>query len=213
MKIFPYLFGLTLSASSAFAGAYLPPTALQIPLYRQQTTYSCGAAALYSVLKYWQVYEGTEQGLYAPLQVDSEDGTQWTKIHEVAQTFGLTSVIREQVTISDLREALARGDVPILEIQAWANPPSQNIDWKERWDDGHYTILISMDDQYAYFMDSAVYGPTYVYTPLSELEDRWHNWAIGFDGEEKQFQHVAIMIHGKKPPQTRLSPIRLIRLQ
>ena len=42
----------------------LPQQALGVPLSRQQTTYSCGPAALRSVLKYFGVFDGPEQALY-----------------------------------------------------------------------------------------------------------------------------------------------------
>ncbi len=173
-----------------------PKGSLPVAFYQQKTDYGCGAAALLAVLRYWQVYRGSERALYPLLGTDADSGTQWTEIHKVARHFGLVSKVTENTSIEELRKSLAEGKTVILEIQAWTDDTSPHHRWDNDWIDGHYTTLVGMDSEYAYFMDSSSDGP-YIYVTINELMKRWHNWAVGFDGVERKYQRVALHLMGK----------------
>ena len=53
----------------------LPHDALGVPLVRQQTDYSCGAAAMAMALRYFDAWDGPEEELYAVLGTHPEHGT------------------------------------------------------------------------------------------------------------------------------------------
>ena len=199
-----FLFPICVSASPP----YLPKDALPLPIIRQATNYSCGVASLLSILYYWKVYDGNENSLYKKLNTTPEDGTDPRKIVKVAGSFNLQTELKTNLTISDLRTFLQSGSTVILDIQAWIEEDTKNISWKDRWEDGHYVVIIALDDEYAYFMDPSA-GPSYAFMPLRELNERWHDYEDR-SGVREEFEHLGIIISGKNP--LRKFPAPLIKL-
>lgn len=96
-----------------------PLSHLPVPIIRQATHYSCGAASLLAVLYYWKVYDGTESSLHKILNTTEAEGTEPTLIAKAARKFGLKAYMKEHLKLSDLRSALHRGNTVILDLQAW----------------------------------------------------------------------------------------------
>ena len=147
MRLTTLLFAALASAAEPAAPG-LPADHLRVPNVRQATGYSCGAAALMGALTYWGVYDGGESKLARLLGTDPENGTPVTALLAVAKTFPVDVEGREGLTEADLRAALAKGDTVILDVQAWADEkggPLRGAQWRERWEDGHYVVLIAMD--------------------------------------------------------------------
>ena len=175
----------------------LPSDFLPVPLVRQATPYSCGAAALLSVLFYWQVHDGGESSLYERLQTTPKDGTEPPKLAEGARSFGLEARVQEGSSWEDLSAAFKRGETAILGLQAWRTEETKKLAWKEDWDDGHYSVLVALDENYAYFMDPSSSG-VYAYIPREELLDRWHDFEDR-RGVRREYRNLAIFIKGKNP--------------
>jgi predicted double-glycine peptidase len=190
-------------------GPRLPTNALPVPLVRQATDYSCGAAALLAVLYYWQVTDQKESDLYEALHMSPSDGTPPMRIAEVARSFQLDARIAENQRLDDLRAAIAAGESVIIDLEAW-HEGSGPVDWSADWDDGHYVVLVGMDERYAYVMDpSAAAG--YGYVPLDELDARWHDVETLPDGGSRRYVHTSIVVRGAKP--LRSLPGPLIRME
>jgi predicted double-glycine peptidase len=164
---------------------------LHVPLVRQATSYSCGAAALLAVLFYWQAYDGHESSLYEDLAVTPEDGCEPNKIVEVARSMGLLAEACHMQSLDSLKNGLLRGDTVIVAIQAWVDEGVPV--WQNLWQDGHYVVLIGMNEHNLYFMDPSLPG-CYGYLPHQEFLDRWHD--VSYDGKP-QIQ-LAIYIRGEK---------------
>lgn len=191
------LFALTslfFSISTSQPTKPVPSDALSLPRVIQQTDYSCGPAALSSVLRYWNVFSGEEKELYGPLKTTPEHGTHPRNIVEVTRSFGLVAEMKENLTVDDLKAALSLNSTVIIDLQAWTNIP--NVDWEKDWEDGHYVVLAGLSDKDAFFMDPSARG-RYAYIPLTELPKRWHDYEI-VDGVTWQNQHLGIMIQGKE---------------
>ena len=152
----------------------LPGDSFAVPIVRQEQSYSCGPAALVAILRYFRAWDGPEQALYQPLGTSPAEGTLPEKLAAVARGLGLQASVEQRMTIEKLRQALRRGQVVIVELQAWPTPGSAPQPWSSRWDDGHYVVLIGLDAHYAYFMDPSTSG-AYTYLPLDELVARWHD--------------------------------------
>lgn len=178
------------------AGPRLPPDALRVPLFRQATGYSCGASSLQAVLCYWKAFTGQESQLYPRLATTPKDGTAPEKLVEGARSFGLTARMQEGTTLADLRQALDRGETVILNLQAWREDPSSAKPWKETWEEGHYVVLVGLDDHFLYAMDPSVAG-SYAYLPRQEFVDRWHDYEDR-TGTRREYHHLAIFIHGRQ---------------
>ncbi len=183
----------------------LPGNALKVPLFRQATGYSCGACSLQSVLCYWQVFSGQESQLYARLDTTPKDGTAPEKLVEVARSFGLTARMQEGTTLEDLRKALAQGITIILNLQAWRDAVPQAKPWKETWAEGHYVVLVGMDDHHLYAMDPSVSG-AYAYLPKAEFLERWHDFEDR-TGTRREYHQLAVFIQGAKPAGTFPRPL------
>ena len=163
-----------------------------VPLVRQAYDYSCGAASLASCLYYWGVWTGREPELYSLLDTDTE-GTSGSSIMEVAKSFGLEVVYRNNLGIGDLAAYLARGYTAILNIQAWGQY-DHSTDFEQVWEDGHYVVLVNLINNDILMMDPSVAGQ-YGIMSCEDFEARWHDWSD--DGETKEY-HTAILLRGQK---------------
>jgi predicted double-glycine peptidase len=152
----------------------LPATALPVPLMLQETDFSCGPAALRAVLHYLGAWHGAENKLYKILDASPENGTLPENLVVGARSFGLQASIEQQMSIERLRTLFSLQKIVILELQAWRDADRQTVAWRDNWDDGHFVVLIGIDDDFAYFMDPST-ETSYTYLPLTELMERWHD--------------------------------------
>ena len=173
----------------------LPKNALRVPIVPQSTSWSCGAGSLLGVLYYWKAYDGPERDLHHPLGTTAANGTHPTKIVQVARSYGLEARFRERLKVSDLRRALRHGITPIVDLQAWRE--DEKVPWEQRWEDGHYVVLVGLDRHYAYFMDPSAHGG-YGFMPLSDLMKRWHDYESS-SGKIRRYHRSAIFIRGSTP--------------
>ncbi len=166
---------------------------------------------LTSILYYWGVYDDGEGALYSSLMTTPEDGTEPKMLAKIAQKkFGLEAKIKVRQTINDLRQALRDGYTTIIDIQAWHEDALRRgpIDWKNTWEDGHYVVVVGLDNQYIYVMDPSLHGG-YGFIPLHELMDRWHDYEDRTGTVQRNYQ-LAIYIRGEKPaPQFPLPVARI----
>jgi predicted double-glycine peptidase len=175
--------------SSAHAAPLLP-----VPLVSQSTGYSCGAAALLSVLLYFRVFDGPESELHGPLGVTPQEGTHPDRIVAVARRYGLQAEKRVGLGQADLVAALADGALVILDIQAW--PVGGASRWEQRWEDGHYVVLVGADERNLYVMDPSL-RDRYGFIPRGELAARWHDYER--EGRRRRvYEHMAIVIRGRQ---------------
>ena len=188
----------------------LPDRFLGIRPIIQKTEYSCGPAALLSILRYWLGYRGTERSLYGLLKTTEKDGTHPKDLAAGARAFGLSTSMKTGVRLSELRAALDRGDSVILDLQAWREGKDRSKPWSRVWEAGHYAVLVGLDEQNAYFMDPSADGK-YAWLPLDELKERWHDYE-NRKGTVEVYRRLAVFINGDAAP--RPAPRRpLIRMR
>lgn len=176
----------------------LPPGTVPVPLHHQQTSYSCGPAAVLAALRYWKKSEFArtrEAALYGPLRTN-KDGTDPQPMTDfLNQQQGLHAEYLTGVGLSDLKRAVDRGEPPIVSIQAWRDP-KRTQDWTTDWDDGHYLVVIGYDRDNLFFMDPDTIGH-YAFIPQGEFMDRWHD-IVGPDNVHTD--HITIFIRGTTVP-------------
>lgn len=112
---------------------------------------------------------------------------------EVMSQYGLRVWKKTGTTFWDLATALRMGQTVILDIQAWRD--DVNVPWKDRWEDGHYVVLVGMDRRNFYFMDPST-ASGYTYIPAAELMERWRDYEYE-NGQRVEYHQMAIFAEGK----------------
>jgi predicted double-glycine peptidase len=141
---------------------------------RQATDYTCGAAALQSVIGYYG--ENVREGQLAKeLRSNSKQGTNYQRMVAYAKQHGYDVAVKTDTSIDELKKMLDAGKPVIVLLQAW---PEREVDYPNDWDDGHYVVAIGHDADNIYFMDPCTLG-NYAYVPTAEFLTRWHDRTTG----------------------------------
>jgi predicted double-glycine peptidase len=173
---------------------------IRVPLTRQSRDYTCGVAALQSVLYYYGE-EFREDELVQKLQPTPEKGTKYTRMVSFAKSLNFHVEIFTGMTLTELQKWIDEKKPVIVAIQAWAEKP---VNYVRDWDDGHYVVAIGYDQHNLYFMDPSILGH-YAYLPTSEFINRWH------DRSEQIVLNQFGMIISRGPPTYHYDEIKLIK--
>lgn len=177
----------------------LPPNRIAVPAVKQETDFSCGAAAALSILRFWKwdTYARVdESSLYAALETTDARGTEPEPIVSMLRGHAkLEADYRHgDVTLGQLLKAVDAREPPIVDLQAWRD---DDRPWKETWNAGHYVILVGYDAERLFVMDPSVLAPgAYAYFLREELEERWHDLA-GHD--DRRLERMTIFVRGPGP--------------
>ena len=145
---------------------------IRVPLTRQSSDYTCGVAALQSILYFHDVQDDySEDTLVKELKADPVNGTSYKAMADFARSKGYLVDARTEMALDDIRNFIDNGVPVIVLIQAWAESP---VDYSQDWEDGHYAGAIGYDRDTVYFMDPSNLG-NYTYLPNQEFLDRWHD--------------------------------------
>jgi len=167
---------------------------LEVPLIRQSTDYSCGAAAMLAVFAYYGNLDYDESQLMKLLRTDDVNGTDERDMVRVSKKHGIPATFKLNQTLDDLRASLAQKNPVIVDVQAWPEKPHK-IPLTDVWTDGHFVVAVGMDDANIYFMDPSHLGSR-GYWPLREFEDRWHD--VNRDGVK--MHHPAVYFDATPMP-------------
>lgn len=148
-------------------------TAIRVrtPLVRQPDGYTCGVAALQSVLHYYGVFVRYDK-LATALGADPERGTHYQRMAAYAQASGLDVTIFTEMALNSLRQRVDAGVPVIVALQAWGDSPGSA--YVDAWDEGHYAVVVGYDQNRFYFMDPSTLG-NYTYIATEEFLTRWHD--------------------------------------
>jgi predicted double-glycine peptidase len=176
--------------------APLPENLVQVPVVTQRRDFSCGPAAMLSVLRYWRpdAYGAVDESdLYASLETTKERGTEPEPMEALLRKSGLEARYRfGDVTVHDLELAIDAGEPPIVDLQAWTD--HEDVPYRGTWDAGHYVVMVGYDDERLFFADPSTMTPHgYVFLPRPEFDDRWHDLAGALD---QPVERMAIFVRG-----------------
>lgn len=180
---------------------------IAVPDVLQSTDFSCGAAALQSVLAYYGVGR-SEAELIELLGTNEETGTTPESMARVAGELGLRASIGENLALNELRVALEEGVPVIVAFQAWAEDKPPGFSWPECWDEGHYAVVIGMDEDYVYLEDPSLFGSR-GRIAVGEFLERWHDDAYSgespADIRDRRWIRLGIFVReragrGRRPP-------------
>lgn len=160
---------------------------LEVPLVRQSTDYSCGAASFLSILGYYG-YDPYEKQIMKTMGT-TLGGTHPSGFEKAAKKFQLKSKLKENMSFDDVRESIKEKIPVIMAIQAWGDKENYSKEWK----DGHYVVAVGFDKDGFFLMDPSQMG--YSYISEKQLEERWHD----VDQNKTAVVRLGIMIYGKEP--------------
>jgi hypothetical protein len=161
---------------------------LEVPVIRQSTDYSCGAASFLAILGYYG-YDPYEKQVMTALGT-TLGGTDPEGFSKAAKKFDLKADVKEGMTVEEVKKRIDDKIPVILDIQAWGDKE----DYTNEWDDGHYVVAIGYDKEGFYLMDPSQMG--YSYVSYKELKKRWHDT---LKDNKTKFVEMGIAVHGKEP--------------
>lgn len=172
------------------------PRMLEIADVMQATSYTCGVACALAILDYYGIAE-PEDRVASQFGATEEGGTSPSQLLTGFASYGLEAVLKEQTTLDDLRRNLEQGLPTMVAVQAWLEAyPSP--DWSQHWEDGHWLIVIGMDEQNVYFEDPSLLRAR-GWLAKAEFMERWHDY-VGeppcCDEKDRQYRQVSISVSG-----------------
>jgi predicted double-glycine peptidase len=170
------------------------PVLNPLPMIRQGTPYTCGVAALQSVLAYYGE-DWREDSLAHELKSTPEDGTDYHEIVRFAQSKGISVEVVEGMTLDTLKRHIAARKPVVVAFQAWGD----KSDYSNDWDDGHYSIVIGLDDKNVYLMDPSTAG-NYTFIAIPEFMARWHDSYTTQDGKNVKLVQLGMVFSSNRQP-------------
>lgn len=168
---------------------------LCVPTCRQSTCWTCGCAALQSVLGFYGK-EHREDELIEALGADYDNGTRHTRMEEFARKEGLHVVAKTKSIIDELERHVHGGNPCIVALQAWhADVVDTSFNYADEWEDGHYVVVIGVDQENVYLMDPSLLG-CYSYLPRAQFQERWHDYENGPNNERIVLEQFGIFFSG-----------------
>lgn len=165
---------------------------LNVPDVRQDTDYTCGPSSLQAVLGYYGD-EQFESDLAELCHSDPQEGTPPENIAKAARQLGYQAEVRQNLTLEDLEKSVKSGVPVIIDAQAWSDECDQNKPWKDRWNDGHYMVVIGMDQKNIYLEDPSIFHSKGC-IERGQFLDRWHDIDNGV-----VTNHLGIFIRADQP--------------
>lgn len=163
---------------------------------RQITEYSCGASALQAVLSYWG-HDLDETAIMNMIGTSEDVGTYPENIVRGVRALGLEAQARENLTLDEVR---CFGHPMIALCQVWRSQRSSAPRPEDDWDNGHYIVVLGVDDEYVYFQDPYLQMGKALVTHAA-FERHWHQimGGAGAAAGNPKLMHLGIFIRGKEP--------------
>lgn len=167
-----------LLASGGYAEDALTEAAndvLLVPEVAQTSNFSCGAATLMALLRYWGVAKDgeTEEKLRGPLMTDTQNGTDPSQMTRLARERGLDSHLDAGLNLDMLASLVREGWTVIVEIQAIPSDVRDGVEAEKNG--GHYVVVLGMDGSRVTVMDPAFRARegNYGWMDAEEFEGAW----------------------------------------
>ncbi len=182
------------------------PQFVEVPLIRQGTTYSCGIAAMHSLLR-WASYDWdiNDEYLMEDCGTTRENGTTYQSILAYIQKTGELEVTwQEEMTAEELKKVINNGGVVMMPLQAWEYKETSPDEWvsfdaedyRDYWASGHWVIACGYNDSGVLFMDPGTAG-CYTAMTWADMEIRWHDSPDYIDDNTPfiKYEHCGMVVY------------------
>lgn len=169
-----------------------------LPLIKQKTNHTCGAASLLCVLRFYGRRGIKEEILAKELKTDIHRGVASLTLALVAKRHGLKAQKRQGLKMFDISDELKKNHLIIVDFQAWRSHQEQRFPWRKIWVDGHYAVVQAMNRKHVWLMDPWL-GKIIRLTHKRFLT-RWHTAESKSSdnvGPRYKFVHSAVIINGQ----------------
>lgn len=175
--------------TKALSKSAVPDDAIKVnlPDVRQETSYSCGAAAFQAIAEMYGVGPQDESWYRDALDTSPEGGTPPENIRELADNLGLQSVAKT-MSADEVKGWLDKKTPVILLIQAWGDASA----YAATDENGHYVVAIGYTNDELIVEDPSlrlIRG----WIDWDDLESRWHD--AGMDGTRYDHWGMAVTKH------------------
>ncbi len=158
---------------------------LDLPDYRQESNYDCGAAVTHSVCEFFSVGPATHQEYIDGLGTTPKDGTDPIAIIDFVLDLGLKVTAGGDLTVDDLRTFFLAGQPVICPVQMYGAPTAE----AEAGRSGHYVVCVGVGLGQVFIQDPSSTGGRRLMDAEDFLAD-WHD--LGPDGEEYSQFGIAV---------------------
>ncbi|MBA3453869.1 MAG: C39 family peptidase [Deltaproteobacteria bacterium] len=142
---------------------------VELPCVVQRTDYTCGAAAVLAVSRYFGVGPGTEAAVVRDMGF-GRLGSDPAHLVRAVRRYRLRYTEARGMTDARLRSELDRGRPVIVMLQAWGERASYRTHWRA----GHWVVVIGHDARGVFVEDPLIEGAR-AFLSYAELSDRWHD--------------------------------------
>lgn len=145
---------------------------------------ACAPATFKMLLLYWDMpgKEKTDLDLAKEMGTDPELGTTNKAFLETAERFGFEVTVKDNATYEDIQKWIEK-KVPV--VVDWFTPGRKDYDEGEM-PDGHYSLVVGLDDEHIYLQDPEVGGLRTI--PRKQF------WRVWFDFEQDWITHKDDMV-------------------
>jgi len=176
---------------------------IQLPNTVQAADYTCGAAAVLAICRYYGVGPATEAAVVADMGF-GEDGSDPLHVLRAATRYGLHHREYRSMTRRQLERCLDRARPVLLMLQAWPDR-APLVGFAEVWDTGHWVVAIGHDAKGVYFEDPSL-ADARGFLSHDALAERWHD----IEGaDEHHVQHYGLALWRQRV----VRPERLARVR
>lgn len=142
---------------------------IELPDTEQRTDYTCGAAAVLAVARYYGVGPTDEREVAADMRMTT-DGSDPVHLRRALTRYHLAHAEHRGMTDAQLRAQLDARLPVIVMLQAWGERRS----YRGWWADGHWVVAVGHDARGVYVEDPSLAGARGFVT-WRELAERWHD--------------------------------------
>jgi predicted double-glycine peptidase len=165
---------------------------LVVPIVMQEKNYSCGCACVNALLGFYGETMYPEEELCDLLDATTAYGTSYKNIIEFFKKEGYYVFAKQGLVLEDLIRFLDHETPVLVALQAWSE--QKDVDYSEKWNAGHYLVIIGYDKINFYFMDPSLIN-NYGYISIKEFFERFHDT----DGENnEELNQFGMLIMGPK---------------
>jgi len=162
---------------------------VELPGVTQRTDYTCGAAAVLAVARFYGVGPADEATVAADMRM-TLDGSDPVHLRRALTRYGLAHVEHRGMSDAALRAEIEARRPVIVMLQAWGERRS----YRRHWADGHWVVAIGYDGAGVIVEDPVLDGPR-GFVRWRELAERWHD----VDGPA-HVERYGLVVHSLRRP-------------